>query len=60
MPATRQRDVLKEIPSKIGIDIKQTAAGFSVLQVRRQSERYSPSGPSDLKQFKTEWQRRIA
>ena len=47
----RQRDVLKEIPNKIGIDIKQTAAGFQFSKSDGKRTLFTIRA-SDLKQFK--------
>src|ERR1700686_2475578 len=47
----RQRDVLKEIPNKIGFDIKQTAAGFQFSKSDGKRTLFTIQA-SDLKQFK--------
>src|ERR1700727_1017284 len=47
----RQRDILKEIPNKIGIDIKQTAAGFQFSKSDGKRTLFTIQA-SDLKQFK--------
>src|ERR1700694_8840 len=48
---TRQRDVLKEVPNKIGIDIKQTANGFQFSKSDGKRTLFTIQA-SDLKQFK--------
>ncbi|MHB8214628.1 MAG: LptA/OstA family protein [Candidatus Sulfotelmatobacter sp.] len=47
----RQRDVLKEIPNKLGFDIKQTAAGFQFSKSDGKRTLFTIQA-SDLKQFK--------
>src|SRR5579863_9040376 len=47
----RQRDVLKEIPNKIGLDIKQTATGFQFSKSDGKRTLFSIEA-SDLKEFK--------
>ncbi len=47
----RQRNVLKEIPNKIGIDIKQTAAGFQFSKSDGKRTLFTVQA-GDLKQFK--------
>src|SRR5579863_3565624 len=47
----RQRDVLKEIPNKIGLDIKQTATGFQFSKSDGKRTLFTIEA-SDLKQFK--------
>src|ERR1700727_1305537 len=47
----RPRDLLKEIPNKIGIDIKQTAAGFQFSKSDGKRTLFTIQA-SDLKQFK--------
>jgi lipopolysaccharide export system protein LptA len=47
----RQRDVLKEIPNKIGIDIKQTANGFQFSKSDGKRTLFTVQA-RDLKQFK--------
>ncbi len=47
----RQRDVLKEIPNKLGFNIKQTAAGFQFSKSDGKRTQFTVQA-SDLKQFK--------
>ncbi len=47
----RQRDVLKEIPNKLGFDIKQTAAGFQFSKSDGKRTLFTIQA-SDVKQFK--------
>ena len=47
----RQRDVLKEIPNKLGFDIKQTAAGFQFSKSDGKRTLFTIQA-TDLKQFK--------
>ena len=47
----RQRDVLKEVPNKIGFDIKQTAAGFQFSKSDGKRTLFTIQA-SDVKQFK--------
>jgi lipopolysaccharide export system protein LptA len=47
----RERDVLKEIPNKLGIDIKQTANGFQFSKSDGKRTLFTVQA-SDLKQFK--------
>src|SRR5580698_1196538 len=47
----RQRNVLKELPNKIGIDIKQTASGFQFSKSDGKRTLFTIEA-SDLKQFK--------
>jgi lipopolysaccharide export system protein LptA len=47
----RQRNVLKELPNKIGIDIKQTAAGFQFSKSDGKRTLFTVQA-GDLKQFK--------
>jgi lipopolysaccharide export system protein LptA len=47
----RQRNVLKEVPNKIGIDIKQTAAGFEFSKSDGKRTLFTVRA-SDFKQFK--------
>jgi lipopolysaccharide export system protein LptA len=47
----RERNVLKEIPNKIGFDIKQTAAGFQFSKSDGKRTLFTIQA-SDLKQFK--------
>ena len=48
---SRQRDVLKEIPNKLGFEIKQTAAGFQFSKSDGKRTLFTIQA-SDLKQFK--------
>jgi lipopolysaccharide export system protein LptA len=48
---TRERNVLKEIPNKLGIDIKQTANGFQFSKSDGKRTLFTIEA-SDLKQFK--------
>src|SRR6266853_918996 len=47
----RQRDVLKEIPNKLGLDIKQTASGFQFSKSDGKRTLFTVQA-SDLKEFK--------
>src|SRR6202049_3868443 len=47
----RQRNVLKEVPNKLGFDIKQTAAGFQFSKSDGKRTLFTIQA-SDLKQFK--------
>ncbi len=47
----RERNVLKELPNKIGIDIKQTANGFQFSKSDGKRTLFTIQA-SDLKQFK--------
>ena len=47
----RQRNILKEIPNKLGIDIKQTASGFQFSKSDGKRTLFTIQA-SDLKQFK--------
>src|ERR1700680_2431837 len=47
----RQRDVLKEIPNRLGFDIKQTAAGFQFSKSDGKRTLFTIQA-TDLKQFK--------
>jgi lipopolysaccharide export system protein LptA len=47
----RERDILKEIPNKLGIDIKQTANGFQFSKSDGKRTLFTVQA-SDLKQFK--------
>ena len=47
----RQRDVLKEIPNKLGFDIKQTAAGFQFSKSDGKRTLFTIQA-SDVRQFK--------
>src|SRR5260370_18931664 len=46
----RQRDVLKEIPNKLGFDIKQTAAGFQFSKSDGKRTLFTIQA-TDVKQF---------
>jgi len=48
---SRQRDVLKEIPNKLGFEIKQTAAGFQFSKSDGKRTLFTIQA-TDLKQFK--------
>ena len=48
---TRQRDVLKEVPNKLGFDIKQTASGFQFSKSDGKRTLFTIQA-RDLKQFK--------
>ena len=48
---TRQRNILKEIPNKLGFDIKQTASGFQFSKSDGKRTLFTIQA-SDLKQFK--------